>query len=92
MELIKEMESVGVKTVIYTDIEKDGMMQGISLDSVKRILEQTNINMVVSGGVTSIEDINHLVELKNSKIEGVITGKAIYEGKLNLEEAIRVAK
>ena len=48
--------------------------------------------MVVSGGVTSIEDINHLVELKNSKIEGVITGKAIYEGKLNLEEAIRVAK
>lgn len=92
VELIKEMESIGVKTVIYTDIEKDGMMQGISLDSVKRILEQTDINMVVSGGVTSIEDINHLVELKNSKIEGVITGKAIYEGKLNLEEAIRVAK
>ena len=77
VELIKEMESIGVKTVIYTDIEKDGMMQGISLDSVKRILEQTDINMVVSGGVTSIEDINHLVELKNSKIEGVITGKAI---------------
>jgi phosphoribosylformimino-5-aminoimidazole carboxamide ribotide isomerase len=92
VELIKEMESIGVKTVIYTDIEKDGMMQGISLDSVKRILEQTDINMVVSGGVTSIEDINHLVELKNSKIEGVITGKAIYEGKLNLEEAIRVAR
>lgn len=92
VELIKEMESIGVKTVIYTDIEKDGMMQGISLDSVKRILEQTDINMVVSGGVTSIEDINHLVELKNSKIEGVITGKAIYEGKLDLVEAIRVAK
>ena len=92
VELIKEMESIGVKTVIYTDIEKDGMMQGISLDSVKRILEQTDINMVVSGGVTSVEDINHLVDLKNSKIEGVITGKAIYEGKLNLEEAIRVAK
>ena len=92
VELIKEMESIGVKTVIYTDIEKDGMMQGISLDSVKRILEQTDINMVVSGGVTSIEDINHLVELKNSKIEGVITGKAIYEGKLDLAEAIRVAK
>ena len=92
VELIKEMESIGVKTVIYTDIEKDGMMQGISLDSVKRILEQTDINMVVSGGVTSIEDINHLVELNNSKIEGVITGKAIYEGKLDLAEAIRVAK
>jgi phosphoribosylformimino-5-aminoimidazole carboxamide ribotide isomerase len=86
------MENIGVKTVIYTDIEKDGMMQGISYDSVKRILEQTNINIVVSGGVTTIEDIKKLTVLENSKIEGVITGKAIYEGKLDLAEAIRVAK
>ncbi len=92
VELIKEMENIGVKTVIYTDIEKDGMMQGISYDSVKRILEQTNINIVVSGGVTTIEDIKKLTVLENSKIEGVITGKAIYEGKLDLAEAIRVAK
>mgnify|MGYP003593171825 CR=1 FL=1 len=92
VELIKEMESIGVKTVIYKEKKKDGMMQGISYDSVKRILELTNINIVVSGGVTTIEDINKLTALKNSKIEGVITGKAIYEGTLKLEEAVRVAK
>ncbi|MGM0508385.1 MAG: 1-(5-phosphoribosyl)-5-[(5-phosphoribosylamino)methylideneamino]imidazole-4-carboxamide isomerase [Fusobacteriota bacterium] len=92
LDLVKEMEDLGVQTIIYTDIDKDGMLEGISLDHIKEIIENSSINIVVSGGVSSIEDIKILKKLNNSKIEGVITGKAIYENKLDLNEAIKLTK
>ncbi|BDU51485.1 1-(5-phosphoribosyl)-5-[(5-phosphoribosylamino)methylideneamino]imidazole-4-carboxamide isomerase [Haliovirga abyssi] len=89
IEFIKDMEKLGVKTVIYTDISKDGMLEGINLDIMKKILEETKINLVASGGVGTINDIIELNKLENEKLEGVIVGKAIYENRLNLKEVIK---
>ncbi|OUS02919.1 1-(5-phosphoribosyl)-5-[(5-phosphoribosylamino)methylideneamino]imidazole-4-carboxamide isomerase [Flavobacteriales bacterium 33_180_T64] len=81
---IKSYEKKGVKYVICTDIEKDGMLEGPSFDLYKRIINKTNdIRLIASGGVTSIADLNALEDLG---CEGVIVGKALYEGNILLRD------
>ncbi|MEH6537801.1 MAG: 1-(5-phosphoribosyl)-5-[(5-phosphoribosylamino)methylideneamino]imidazole-4-carboxamide isomerase [Psychroserpens sp.] len=81
---IKSYEDKGVKYVICTDIAKDGMLEGPSIDLYKRILSETkNVKLIASGGVTSIDDINILEDLG---CEGAIIGKAIYEGHIRLSD------
>ena len=83
VEFIEEFEHEGLSYVVCTDIAKDGMLQGTSNDLYKEILQKTNVKLIASGGVSSIED---LILLKEIGCEGAIIGKAIYEGKITLNE------
>ena len=91
-ELAQEMEAFGVAAIIYTDIARDGMMQGPNLEATKALAEAISIPVIASGGVSRLEDIRNLLAIESSGIEGVITGKAIYSGALNLREAIALTK
>ncbi|MBW2505135.1 MAG: 1-(5-phosphoribosyl)-5-[(5-phosphoribosylamino)methylideneamino]imidazole-4-carboxamide isomerase [Deltaproteobacteria bacterium] len=91
-ELAQEMEAFGVAAIIYTDIARDGMMQGPNLEATKALAEAISIPVIASGGVSRLEDIHNLLAIESSGIEGVITGKAIYSGALNLREAIALTK
>ena len=83
LDFIRYYKEEGVVETIVTDIQKDGMLQGPSIELYQEILSQTNINLVASGGVSSIEDLRNL---KKIGCEGAIIGKAIYEGKISLKE------
>ena len=84
-----QMQSLGVKTIICTDISKDGAMMGTNLSLYQSFTERFSMQIVASGGVSSIEDIKRLREMK---LYGAIIGKAYYTGAINLKEAIEVAK
>jgi len=88
-DFCKRMESVGVSTVICTDISKDGMMKGTNLALYKSLGEQLGIDIVASGGVSGMEDI---IALRKMNTYGAILGKALYTGAIDLSEAIRTAK
>lgn len=92
IEFAQEMESLGVKTIIYTDIKRDGMLTGPNLDATKAIAESVNIDIIASGGISSLTDIQSLKSLESVGVIGAITGKALYTGKINLREAISLAK
>ncbi len=83
VDFIKDYEEVGIKNVICTDVAKDGMLQGVSLDLYKEILSKTDINLIASGGVANMND---LFTLKEIGCEGAIIGKAIYEERISLKE------
>jgi phosphoribosylformimino-5-aminoimidazole carboxamide ribotide isomerase len=85
VEFIKQHEANGIKYVICTDIGKDGMLQGAATELYSDILRETSVNLIASGGVSCIDDI---ILLKNTGCEGVIIGKAIYEGKIELRDCI----
>lgn len=87
--LAKQMEDYGVKTIIFTDIDKDGMLEGPNFDQLAALREAVSCGIVASGGVTTLEDIRRLKALG---IDEAIAGKAIYTGALDLAAAIREAK
>lgn len=89
-ELAREAEGKGAAGIIYTDISRDGMLTGPNVYAMKEMVEAVNIPVIASGGVSSIEDIKALKEIKG--LRGVITGKAIYSGAIDLREAIRIAQ
>lgn len=88
-EMFKIMEDIGVKTVICTDISKDGAMKGTNLELYRDLRSKYSIDIVASGGVSSIEDVK---ALRSMDIYGAILGKALYEGAIDLKLAIEVAK
>ena len=83
VDLAKRFENDGVQAIIYTDIARDGMMQGVNLDATKHLAESVNIPIIASGGVTDMDDLIELQKIEESGISGVITGRAIYEGTLD---------
>jgi len=85
VDLLYELEEIGVKTVIYTDILKDGMMQGPNFHELEMMDKASSIDIVASGGVSTEEDIIQLGELD---LYGAIIGKALYEGKISLEKVL----
>ncbi len=85
VDLLHELELIGVKTVIYTDILKDGMMQGPNFHELEMMDKASSINIVASGGVSTEEDI---AQLRDLDLYGAIIGKALYEGKLSLEKIV----
>ncbi|MBV7274457.1 1-(5-phosphoribosyl)-5-[(5-phosphoribosylamino)methylideneamino]imidazole-4-carboxamide isomerase [Clostridiaceae bacterium UIB06] len=89
IDFAKEMEKIGVKTIIFTDISKDGTLQGPNLEQLGKIQSSVSCNIIASGG---IKDINDLKTINNMGIYGTITGKAIYSGNINLKEAIELCK
>ncbi len=85
-DVIKQYENCAVDSVIFTDIEKDGMLTGINIEQIKEVADKSNFPVIASGGVSSIEDIKLLKSLTHNNIKGCIIGKAIYENKINLDE------
>lgn len=89
LELARAMENIGVKTLIYTDISKDGTLSGPNLQELAAINKAVSCQIVASGGVTDLNDIR---ALKKLGLYGVICGKSLYKGTLGLSEAIRAAE
>ena len=87
LDYLKEVNDFGVSRLIYTDINRDGMKQSPNFDETLKIAEISNCPVVISGGVSSIDDIKKAKNLKN--IEGIIVGKAIYDGDIKLEELVK---
>ncbi len=85
--LALKFEDQGVSAIVYTDISRDGMMQGVNVEATRLMAEAVSIPVIASGGVTNIDDIKHLNKVKDSGIEGVIIGRALYEGTIDLGEA-----
>jgi phosphoribosylformimino-5-aminoimidazole carboxamide ribotide isomerase len=92
IELARQMQEMGVRHIIFTDIARDGKLQGPNLASIKEMAAALNIGVIASGGVANIEDIYALKELEACGVEGVIVGKAIYTGGLDVAAAIKVGK
>lgn len=92
VELAKRFAGDGVAAIIYTDIARDGMLQGPNLDATRALAEAAGIPVIASGGVSSLKDIENLLAIEKYGVTGVITGKAIYSGSLDLREAVKLAK
>lgn len=88
-DLAKKMEDIGVKNIIFTDISKDGTLSGPNIEQLVEINNAVSCDITASGGVTKIEDI---LSLRDKKLYGAICGKSIYEGTLDLREAVEVCK
>jgi phosphoribosylformimino-5-aminoimidazole carboxamide ribotide isomerase len=89
-DLAREFIDMGLKNIIYTDIARDGTLAGPNMDGLKEILDIGNINIIASGGVKSLDDIKALLALKRTNLYGAITGRAIYEGTLDIKDAFKL--
>ena len=87
LDYLKEVNDYGVSRLIFTDINRDGMKQSPNFDETMKVAENSNCPVIISGGVSSIEDIKKAKNLKN--VEGIIVGKAIYDGDIKLEELVK---
>ena len=88
IELAKEFEGCGVAAINFTDIQRDGMQTGPNLDATLRLAEAVTIPVIASGGVSSIEDMKNLLPLEKAGVAGVIVGRALYSGQLDLKAAL----
>jgi len=89
IDLARSVAECGVERIIYTDIARDGALVGPNIEQTLAVARSANVRVTASGGVSSLEDIERL---RDAGVDGVIVGKALYEGKFKLEEAIRVSK
>ena len=89
LEYLKEVNGYGASRLIYTDINRDGMKQSPNFDETEKVADTSNCPVIISGGVSSIDDIKRAKKLNNNNIEGIIVGKAIYDGDIELDELVR---
>ena len=89
LDYLKEVNNYGASRLIYTDINRDGMKQSPNFEETTKVADSSNCPVIISGGVSSIEDIKKAKELNNSNIEGIIVGKAIYDGDIKLDELVK---
>jgi phosphoribosylformimino-5-aminoimidazole carboxamide ribotide isomerase len=89
LDYLKEVNDYGATRLIYTDINRDGMKQSPNFEETAKVADTSSCPVIISGGVSSIEDIKKAKELKNKNIEGIIVGKAIYDGDIKLDELIK---
>lgn len=87
LELCLQMKTYGIKTIIYTDIAKDGMMSGVNIDATKELIEKTGLDIIASGGISNKQDLEKVQDIG---AQGVIVGKALYQGTLQLKEITSV--
>ena len=87
IELSKKYEQYGVNSIVYTDIARDGMMQGVNVEATANLAKKTSIPIIASGGITNLDDIAALLKNAHHGIMGAITGRAIYEGQLDFNDA-----
>ena len=91
IDLAKRFQDYGVEAVIYTDIGRDGMMSGVNIEATLRLALALTVPVIASGGLNSLDDIRKLRALEADGVTGAITGRAIYEGKLDFAEALKAA-
>ena len=89
LDYLKEVNDFGASRLIYTDINKDGMKQSPNFEETTKVADVSNCPVIISGGVSSIDDIKKVKELNNNNIEGIIVGKAIYDGDIQLDELVK---
>ena len=89
LDYLKEVNNYGASRLIYTDINRDGMKQSPNFDETTKVANVSNCPVIISGGVSSIDDIKKAKKLSNKNIEGIIVGKAIYDGDIKLEELVK---
>ena len=89
LDYLKEINDYGASRLIYTDINRDGMKQGPNFEETLKVADVSNCPVIISGGVSSIDDIKKAKELNNNNIEGIIVGKAIYDGDIKLDELVK---
>jgi phosphoribosylformimino-5-aminoimidazole carboxamide ribotide isomerase len=92
LDIAKRFEDAGVAAIIYTDIARDGMLQGLNLDATIALADAISIPVIASGGLASIEDIKAMLEPRASKLEGAIAGRALYDGRLDPAEALKMIR
>ena len=90
VDFVKRLEDTGIGGIIYTDISRDGMLEGPNIPELEAMLKATSIGVIASGGVSTLEDITELKGLESRGLVGVIIGKALYEGRIDLREAIQL--
>jgi len=91
IDMAQRFEEDGVEAIVYTDISRDGMMQGVNVDATVKLALSIHIPVIASGGITNLEDIRALKAVEEEGIMGAITGRAIYEGTLDFAEAQKLA-
>jgi phosphoribosylformimino-5-aminoimidazole carboxamide ribotide isomerase len=92
LEIAQRFEDAGVSTIIYTDVSRDGMLRGINWDATIALAEAIEIPVIASGGLASIEDIRVMTEPRARKLEGAIAGRALYDGRLDAGQALRLIR
>jgi phosphoribosylformimino-5-aminoimidazole carboxamide ribotide isomerase len=91
LDLAKKFQDYGVEAIIYTDIGRDGMMTGVNIDATVTLAKALSVPVVASGGINGLEDVKALCQVQHEGITGAITGRAIYEGKLDFGAAQKLA-
>jgi len=91
-DVAKQLEPLKPAAIIYTDISRDGVKRGVNLEATRALAQATEIPVIASGGVSSLDDIKALLPLEPFGVMGVITGRALYDGNLDLKEALRLAQ
>jgi len=92
LDFAGEMQKLGARRIIYTDIKRDGTLKGPNISNIEKMVKNVNIPLIVSGGIASLNDIKELKKFEALGIEGIIIGKALYKGNILLEEAIKIAQ
>lgn len=88
IDLARRFEDVGVAAIVYTDIERDGVLKGLNLPATAELARATTIPVIASGGLASIEDVKALLTPEYRMLEGAITGRALYDGRIDPKEAL----
>jgi phosphoribosylformimino-5-aminoimidazole carboxamide ribotide isomerase len=92
LDIARRFEDAGVAAIIYTDVARDGMLKGLNLDATIALAEAISIPVIASGGLASIEDVKRLIEPRAKKLEGAIAGRALYDGRLDPAEALKMIR
>jgi phosphoribosylformimino-5-aminoimidazole carboxamide ribotide isomerase len=92
LEIARRFEDAGVAAIIYTDISRDGLLKGLNLDATIALADAIEIPVIASGGLASLEDVRKMLEPRATKLAGAIAGRALYDGRLNASEALRLIR
>ena len=92
IELAQQFESAGVAAIIYTDIKRDGMLEGINWEKTIELANQVDIPVIASGGLKGMDDIIYMTQPQSEVLEGAISGRALYDGRINPKDAINMLR
>jgi phosphoribosylformimino-5-aminoimidazole carboxamide ribotide isomerase len=92
IELARRLQDLGARLLIYTDISRDGVLEGVNVEATREMIENTDLSVIASGGVSSVSDLRRLMEIEDPRLDGAIIGKALYEGRIQMEEALANAR
>ena len=92
LDIARQFEDAGVAAIIYTDIERDGVLKGLNLEATAALARSTSIPVIASGGLASIDDVRALLAPRASKLQGAIAGRALYDGRLDAAEALNLIR